>query len=260
MTAAALIPIQAGRRREVTDQSCPARRGTPRRPGGTGELPWNVPVSSRTRTLLTWLPATVLALIIAGVVVASLAIQGSWWTQDRPAASDDQRASDGSSMLTDTGFDYVNVSGLFKVRVGEGALPAADIGMPQDGEKTATFRRPVRAVIAAGEELYVLDDISGLTATSADGELASITFTPDITSNWTGALDYLRALAPDLGWDAAQLDPLTAQLGEFNRSGEGDTFTAQIGPSEGPAKITGDILFDRASGATPVTITFEPGD
>lgn len=218
-----------------------------------------MPLSSRTRTLLTWLPATVLVLIIAGVVVASLAIQGSWWAQERPAASDDQRASDGSTMLTDTGFDYVNVSGTFKARIGEGAVPAAGLGMPADGEKSADFRRPVRAVIAAGDELYVLDDISGLTATTADGELSSITFVPDVTNNWTGALDYLRALAPDLGWDAAQLDPLTAQLGEFNRSGEGDTFTAQIGPSEGgPARITGDILFDRASGATPVTITFEP--
>ncbi len=200
-----------------------------------------------------------LVLIIAGVVVASLAIQGSWWALDRPAASDDQRASDGSTMLTDTGFDYVNVSGTFKVRIGEGAVSAAGLGMPEDGEKSAEFRRPVRAVIAAGKELYVLDDISGLTATTVDGELASVTFVPDVTNNWSGALDYLRALSPDLGWDAAQLDPLTEQLGEFNRSGEGDTFTARIGPSEGgPAKITGDILFDRTTGATPVTITFEP--
>ena len=202
-----------------------------------------------------------LVLIIAGVVIASLAIQGSWWTQDRPAASDDQRASDGSSMLTDTGFDYVNVSGTFKVRIGEGGLSAAELGMPADGEKSAEFRRPVRAVVAAGDELYVLDDISGLTATSADGELASITFVPDVTSNWSGALNYLRALAPDLGWDAAQLDPLTAQLGEFNRTGDGETFTAQIGPSQGgSATITGNILFDRATGATPVTITFVPTD
>ncbi|MBW9093254.1 hypothetical protein JNB62_06135 [Microbacterium jejuense] len=220
-----------------------------------------MPVSSRTRTLLTWLPATVLVLIIAGVVVASLAIQGSWWAQDRPAASDDQRASDGSSMLTDTGFDYVNVSGTFKVRIGEGGLSAAELGLPADGEKSAEFRRPVRAVVAAGDELYVLDDISGLTATSVDGELASITFVPDVTSNWSGALNYLRALGPDFGWDAAQLDPLTAQLGEFNRTGDGETFTAQIGPSEGgPARITGNIVFDRATGATPVTITFVPAD
>jgi hypothetical protein len=218
-----------------------------------------VPLTSRTRTLLTWLPATVLVLIIAGVVIASLAIQGSWWTAERPAASDDQRASDGSSMLTDTGFDYVNVSGTFKVRVGEGGLSASELGLAPDGEKTADFRRPVRAVIAAGEDLYVLDDIVSLTAVGKDDALASITFVPEVANNWTGAIQYLRSLAPDLGWDAAQLDPLTAQLGEFNRTGTEDTFTAQIGPSEGPAKITGNIAFDRASGATFVTITFEPG-
>ncbi|MBD3942799.1 hypothetical protein IF188_13945 [Microbacterium sp. NEAU-LLC] len=218
-----------------------------------------MPLTARTRTLLTWLPATVLVLIIAGVVVASLAIQGSWWTEDRPVASDDQRASDGSSMLTDTGFDYVNVAGTFKVRVGEGGLSASELGLASDGEKSAEFRRPVRAVIAAGEELYVLDDILGLTAVGEDDVLASVTFVPDVAGNWIGAIDYLRSLAPDLGWDAAQLDPLTAELGEFNRTGTEDTFTAQIGPSEGPAKITGNIAFDRASGGTFVTITFEPG-
>ncbi|GAA5203102.1 hypothetical protein [Microbacterium jejuense] len=218
-----------------------------------------MPLSSRTRTLLTWLPATVLVLIIAGVVVASLAIQGSWWTQDRPAASDDQRASDGSSMLTDTGFDYVNVSGTFKMRIGEGALSASELGLAADGEKSADFRRPVRAVIAAGDELYVLDDVTALTAAGQGDVLASVTFVPDTANNWTGAIDYLRSLAPDFGWDAAQLDPLTEQLGEFNRTGTEDTFSAQIGPSEGTARITGDITFDRASGATLVTITFEPG-
>lgn len=216
-------------------------------------------ISARTRTLLAWLPATILAVVIGIVVVASLAIQESWWTQENPPPSADQKASDGSSMLTDAGFDYVNVEGVVRVRVGEGGLPAADLGLPADGEKSAEFRRPVRALVAAGDEVHALDDIASLTAVAEGGRLVSLTLRPDVVRGWTGALDYLRALAPEFGWEASQLDPLDQELGEFNRSGEGETFTASIGPSTaGAAKVTGTLVFDRASGATPVTITFEP--
>ena len=199
-------------------------------------------------------------MVIAGVVVASLAIQGSWWTEERPVASDDQKADDGSSMLTDAGFDYVNVEGTLRVRVGEGGLSATELGLPADGEKSAEFRRPVQAIVAAGDEVYVLDDISSLTAVAEGDRLVSVTLSPDVVRGWSGALDYLRGLAPELGWDAAQLDPLDAELGAFNRSADGDTFTATIGPSSGPAHVTGTLVFDRASGAAPVTITFEPAE
>lgn len=215
-------------------------------------------LSARTRTLLTWLPAAVLVLIIAGVVVASLAIQGSWWTEERPAASADQKAPDGSTMLTDAGFDYVNVEGVVRVRIGEGGLSASELGLPADGEKSADFRRPVRAVIAAGDDVYVLDDIAGLTAVAEGGQLASVTLRPDVVGSWSGAVGYLQGHAAEYGWDAAQLDGLDDDLAEFNRTGDGDTFTATVGPSEGTLRITGTLTFDKATGATPVEITFEP--
>lgn len=218
-------------------------------------------VSARTRTLLTWLPAALLVLIIGGVVVASFAIQGSWWTEEAPAASEDQKASDGSSMLTDAGFDYANVEGVVRVRVGEGGLSATELGLPVDGEKTAEFRRPVRAIIAAGDAVHVLDDIAGLTATSSGDRLTEVVFRPDVVRGWVGAVAYLQALGGEFGWDAAQLDGLEQELAEFNRSGAGETFTATIGPSSGgEAVVTGELVFDRATGATPVTVTFAPAE
>lgn len=217
-------------------------------------------VSPRTRPLLSWLPAAIALLVIAGVVVAALAIQGSWWLRENPVASADQRATDGSSMLTDAGFDYVNVEGVVRVRVGAGGLPAAELGMPADGERTAQFRRPVRAVIAAGDDVFVLDDVLGLTATSAGDALTSVSLVPDASGSWSGAVAYLRSLAPEFGWDAAQLDPLDAQLAEFNRSADGAAFTAVVGPSSGAAAITGTLVFDRATGGTAVTVDFAPGD
>jgi hypothetical protein len=238
-------------------RAAPTVRGGQR----TLRLPWSVAVSARTRRLLTWLPAAILVLVIAGVVFASFAIQESWWTQENPAASVDQKASDGSSMLTDAGFDYANVEGVVRVRVGEGGLSATELGLPIDGEKTADFRRPLRAVIASGDAVHVLDDIAGLTATSQGDELVEVSLRPDVVQGWSGAIGYLQALAPDFGWDAAQLDSLETEISEFNRAGEGETFTATIGPgTTGDATVTATLVFDRASGATPVLITFAPAD
>ena len=155
--------IQAGMRARVTPPSCRAgdHVAGPR-------LPWSVPISARTRSLLTWLPATILLVVIGLVVLATFAVQGSWWAEEKPAASADQKASDGSSILTDAGFDYVNVEGIVRVRIGEGALPAEELGMGANAEKSAEFRGPVRAVVAGGEDVYVVDDVGGLTAVTPE--------------------------------------------------------------------------------------------
>jgi len=217
-----------------------------------------VPISARTRALLAWLPATILIVVIGLVVLVTFAVQGSWWAEENPAASADQKAADGSSMLTDAGFDYVNVEGIVRVRIGEGALPAEELGMGADMEKTAEFRRPVRAIIVGGEEVHVVDDIAALTAVTAAGELASVTLAFDAAGTWTDAVNRVRSLAPTFGWDVAQIDVLESELADFNRDGTDDAFTAVIGPSEGGARVTATLIFDRGSGTTPVTLTFEP--
>jgi hypothetical protein len=218
-----------------------------------------VPTSARTRSLLTWLPATILVVVIGLVMLATFAVQGSWWAEENPAASTDQKASDGSSMLTDAGFDYVNVEGVVRVRIGEGALPANDLGMNDDAEKSADFRRPVRAIMAGGDDVYVVDDIAALTAVTAAGELASVTLAFDGAGTWADAVNRVSSLAPTFGWDQAQIAALDDDIAEFNRSGNGEVFTAVIGPSSGGARVTATLTFSSGSGATTVTLTFEPG-
>jgi hypothetical protein len=218
-----------------------------------------VRISARTRSLLTWLPATALVVVIGLIVLATFAVQGSWWAEENPAASSDQKASDGSSMLTDAGFDYVNVEGIVRVRIGEGALPANELGMAADAEKTAEFRRPVRAIVAGRDDVYVVDDIATMTAVTRSGELASVTLVFDNPGTWSDAIGRVTALAPTFGWDQSQIDALDDELAEFNRSGTGDVFTAVIGPSSGGAQATATLTFFSGSGGTPVSLTFEPG-
>lgn len=207
---------------------------------------------------MTWLPATILVVIIATVVFLTFAVQQSWWAEDAPTASADQKASDGSSMLTDAGFDYVNVEGIVRVRIGEGGLSAEELGLGRDAEKSAEFRRPVRAVVAVADEVYVVDDVATLDAVSQDGTLASLTLAFDSPGTWADGVGQVRSLASTYEWDITQLDGLDDELAAFNRDGEGDQFTATVGPAAGGPPVTADLLFDRGSGLTTVTLTFQP--
>jgi hypothetical protein len=217
-----------------------------------------VALSARTRSLLTWLPATALVVVIALVVLATFAVQGSWWAQDDPDASADQKAADGSSMLTDAGFDYVNVEGVFRMRIGEGAQSAEDLGMAADAEKSAELRRPVRAIIAGGDDVYVVDDIGTIDATTRDGELAAITLAFDQPGTWADAVAQVSSLASTYGWDQAQIDGLEDELVAFNRTGSSEPFTAVVGPSTGGAQVTANLIFDPGSGLTALSLTFQP--
>ena len=207
---------------------------------------------------MSWLPALILVVIIAGVVVTTIAVQNSWWTEDDPVASSDQKATDGSSKLSDAGLDYVNVEGVLRVRVGERALPVTEIGLGSDEEKSATFRRPVRAIIAADDEAYVVGDVESMVAVASDDELTSISLGIGQALPWATAVDTVRGLAEDFGWDQDDIASLEADLADFTRENPEGTFTAELTSTGTAAQITGTLAFDRASGLTALTITFAP--
>jgi hypothetical protein len=224
-----------------------------------GDVRWSVPLTARTRTLLSWLPATILVIIIGAVVAGSFAMQASWWAEDEPEASADQKASDGGSMLTDAGFDYVNVEGILRVRIGDGSLPAAELGMAADEVKEAEFRRPVRALIAAGDEVHAVEDVVTVRAVTRSGALAAVTIGIDAAGSWRGSVDGLRARAEEFGWDATEFDGLDDRLAAFNTEGSGETFTVEIGPGrDAQTAVTATLTFFRQGGGTTTSLTFAP--
>jgi hypothetical protein len=223
-----------------------------------GTYAGSVARSPRSRNLLSWLPALILGVIIAGVVFTTIAVQNSWWTEEDPVASADQKASDGSSKLSDAGLDYVNVEGILRVRVGEGALPATEIGLSADEEKSASFRRPVRTIVAAGDETYLVDDVESMVAVAQDDELTALSLGIGQALPWANAVDTVRGLAEDFGWDQAQIAGLEEDLGDFTRENPEGSYTAEVTSTGTAAQITGTLDFDRGSGFTVLTITFAP--
>ncbi|WP_248241771.1 hypothetical protein [Microbacterium kunmingense] len=208
---------------------------------------------------MSWLPAALLVLIIGAIVVGTFTVQASWWAEDDPEASSDQKAADGGSMLTDAGFDYVNVEGVLRVRVGDGALPASDLGLRANETKEAEFRRPVRALIAAGDEVHVVEDVVTATATATDDRLAAVTVGIDGAGSWRGAIDGLRARADEFGWDASQFEGLDERLLAFNSTGSGEVFEVEIGSgADADTAVTAEVAFFRQGGATTVSLRFAP--
>ena len=107
--------------------------------------------------------------VIGLVVLATFAVQGSWWAEDRPAASADQKASDGSSMLTDAGFDYVNVEGVAARADRRGRAPGRRAGHGSGRREVGRVPPPRARVMAGGEDVYVVDDVAALTAVTQNG-------------------------------------------------------------------------------------------
>jgi hypothetical protein len=216
-------------------------------------------LTKRSRTVLSWLPATIVVLLIGGIVFTTIAVENSWWTEERPVASADQRAPDGGSRFSDAGLDYVNVDGVLRVRVGEGSLPAADVGLGDDEQKTATLRRPVRAIVAVGEETFVLRDIEWVEATAAAGALRSVALSTGVPLPWTDALAIVRGSAAEYGWDPADIDEQEALLEEFTRENEEGTFVAEVAAMRDGVEITATLAFDRGTGFTSLVQTFDAG-
>jgi hypothetical protein len=216
-----------------------------------------VPRSRRQKQLLSWLPAAILVLIIAGVVFTTIAVQNSWWAEEDPVASSDQRAADGSSKLSDAGLDYVNVEGVLRVRIGEGALPTTRIGLGADEEKTGEFRRPVKAVIAAGDEVYVVNEVETMRAVAKGGELTSLTLGVGQALPWSSAVGTVQGLASEFGWNQDEIAAWEQQISDFTRDHADGTFTAEVTATDA-ATITGTVAFDRASGYTTLSISFAP--
>ena len=220
------------------------------------DVPWSV-AETRRQKLLAWLPAAILLLIIGGVVFTTIAVQNSWWAEDEPVASSDQKAADGSSKLSDAGLDYVNVEGVLRVRMGAGALAASKIGLGADEEKSAEFRRPVRAVIAAGDEVYVVEDVETMDAVAGGGELSALTLGVGQPLPWSNAVGTMQGLAAQFGWNQDEIASWEEQISDFTRDHTEGTFTAEV-TSTDAAKITGTVRFDRATGYTTISVTFAP--
>ena len=211
------------------------------------------------RRLLSWIPISLVALLCVGFVVAALVMQNSWWADRERPADVDQQAVDGASVFTTAGVDYLTRQGAVRVRMGGDALSATQLGLEPDGVQTVEPLTPVEAVIAAPDGVFHIDLVRAFTLTTAGDRLVSAGFVKETNGSWQSVLPYLRATAESWGWSDADLDRLQDDLTAAARDGDGEGYSARVGPVEkAGALVSVDVAVDLVGSS--VTATFVIAD
>jgi hypothetical protein len=220
------------------------------------------PVAKRRarRRLLSWIPISIVAVLCAGFVVGALVMQNSWWLDDDRPASTDQQASDGMSMLTDAGADYLTRRGILRVKVGEKSLPAAELGLEADGERRFDLITPVQAVVLADDGTFYVDLVRSFTVTTSKGRVESVRLERDTNGDWLSALPSLQGMAESWGWTDADFARLQDDLTAASHEGDGKRYSAELGPVEhNDALSSAEVAVDLdASQVTVAFIVSEP--
>lgn len=166
-------------------------------------------------------------LVIATAVVLSFGFNNSWWVQSHPVASNDQVASDGSSVFTQAGIDFYTRTGVLRVTMASARPTAAELGLPASGTTHLDFLVPL-TVTAKATQALTFTDVDGLDVISSGGKLSAVEIRP--TATYAQMLDEVSALAPKVGWSAAAVAEFQAKL-IADRQKNYDSFTATIGPA-----------------------------
>ena len=215
--------------------------------------------SRRDRFVRHWL-APLALVVVAGLVATVLAVfANSWWVdRDRPPSSD-QRASDGSSLFTGPGVDYVSATGILLVRVGDESLPAAELGLDDDGERTVDPEIPLQVRILGDDGAFVLESADLVRVTTEDGRVARVETEPWGAANFRELIALLESRAENVGWTADDLAWLQDDLTTAQREGDGEVYSAELtGRSDIGATVSARITVDLPAARTVLTIVVTP--
>ncbi|WP_124292805.1 hypothetical protein [Microbacterium sp. ABRD28] len=180
------------------------------------------------RRLLSWVPISIVALICLGFVVAVVSMENSWWVdEDRPATAD-QEASDGMSVFTEAGVDYLTREGRLLMRVGSGSLPSSELGLQANETQSFEPIVPIEAVIVAPDGSFYVDLLRSFTITTSRGEVESVQLVREANGAWLTVFPNLQRTARFWGWTDSDLEQLQRDLTAASHEGNGNQYSAEL--------------------------------
>lgn len=179
------------------------------------------------RKALSWIPTALVALFCLAFVVITIVVQNSWWAEDEPTASADQKATDGMSLFTDAGVDFLAKDGTLRVRIGPDSLSATELGLPSDGTRTIDPIVPVQAITLAPDGPLYLELVRSFTLTTENDRVVSVAYSRDDNGAWSSVSGTMARDAMRWGWTEADLSALQEELTAAAR----DTTTREYGAS-----------------------------
>jgi hypothetical protein len=182
----------------------------------------------RRRVIGFWISILAMLLVIATAVVLTLGFNNSWWVQKNPVASNDQVASDGSSVFSQAGIDYFTREGAVNVTMTSARPSAAGLGLPASDTTHLDFLVPLTVTMKATKAV-TFPSVDGIDLVTSGGKLTAIEIVPNAT--YQEMLAEVSALAPKVGWSSSAVAGFRADLVADREQTHGDKFSATIGPS-----------------------------
>lgn len=185
-------------------------------------------VGTRRQAMRSWIPISIVALLCVAFVVGVFAVQNSWWTAEDPQPTADQAASDGMSVFSGPGVDFLAREGVVRVKVRTDALPAAELGLEPEAARTIEPIVPVRAVVLGADGAFTVDLVKSFTLTTANDRVDAVELVQDGRGRWTAIYPQLERIAPAWGWTEEQLEQLQTDLATASRNSSAPTYSARL--------------------------------
>ena len=208
----------------------------------------------RRRVIGFWIAMVAMLLVIATAVVLTLGFNNSWWVEKNPVASNDQVASDGSSVFTQAGIDYFTKEGTVNITMTSQRPSATELGLSGSPTKHLDFLVPL-VVTAKGTQSVTLNDVDGLDLYSSGDKLTAIEIRPN--AGYEQLLGDVETLAPKVGWSADAVAQFQADLVSNRQANHGDKFTATIGPAASTGMRISATLSGTASSTAVLVIRLD---
>lgn len=206
-----------------------------------------------------WLAPIVLVVVLAGMGIVTTAVLNSWWVDREQPPSTDQRADDGTSLLTPAGLDYGYASGVLILRVGDDAMPASALGLDAEGERLLDGDVPFQVRILAPDGALVLDLMDSVLVTTDGDRITRLDIVPWNALSYREMIGLLESRAETVGWSESDLRQLDDDLAAAAREREGDTYSAVLAPGTAlGVAVSATVSVDLAASYTGFVLTVEP--
>jgi hypothetical protein len=192
-------------------------------------------MARRRRAWLAWIPAGLLAIGIAAVVVTTAVVSQQAVPEPRPTG--DQVTDLNWSSFTEDGIRYMNETRLPRIDLADAPVEAAPLGLPDAGSVTVgpieqgDTRLDYRLIVRGGGEdpggLQIV--VSTFTVTTVGGVIASVEAPLRSPMTFREALNDVTSRADDFGW-TVDTAAVFEQVEAATRAGEPYSFT--VGPAD----------------------------
>lgn len=201
---------------------------------------------NRRRVIGFWVSVAVMLMVIATAVLLSFGFNNSWWVQKNPIASNNQVASDGSSVFTQAGIDFYTRAGSVTVTMTAARPSASEVGLPASGTTHEDFLVPL-TIRAVGTRTVSFPTFNGFDVITSGGAVSAIELRP--VDSYQQMVSDVVDLAPTVGWSESAVSEFQAALVASRQQNHGDKFSATIGPAASTGmRVSATLSGDQNSG------------